>query len=295
MSFTRPKFVWQLKSRTLPLGERTLLMGIVNITPDSFSDGGQFFTPQAAVDQALRLLEQGADILDLGAESTRPNASPITSEEERKRLLPVLRGVLHASPQAIVSVDTYHAATAEAAVAEGAEIVNDVSGLLWDERMAAMLAEHRPGAVLMHTRGRPSEWASLPALEPDEVLPLVRDGLMRTLALASAAGVSKETIVLDPGFGFGKIGLANFALLARLGDLQKLACPILSGTSRKRFLTAHLENPTIEERREATSASNVAAILAGAHIVRVHDVAAARLAAAVADRILESDGLNAAS
>ena len=283
----RPQFDWKLRTRSLRLGERTLLMGIVNITPDSFSDGGQFFATKAAVEQALRLLDEGADLIDLGAESTRPNAAAITADAEQRRLLPVLEALLKARPAVIVSVDTYHAATARAALAAGAEIINDVSGLLWDRDMAAVLGEAKPGVVLMHTRGTPQQWAQLPLLSPAEVLPLVRDGLAASLALAAEAGLPREQVVLDPGFGFGKIGSANFALLAGFAELRELGLPLLAGLSRKRFLTAHLTAPTAADREAATSAANVAAILGGAHLVRVHDVASARLAAAIADAVLE--------
>ena len=203
-------FTWKLQSREITLGERTLLMGIVNVTPDSFSDGGQFLAPQAAVAHALRLLDEGADLLDLGGESTRPNATPISSAEEQSRVLPVLEGILAARHETLISVDTYHASTAEAATRAGAEIINDVSGLLWDDRMAATLAHFSPGTILMHTRGRPTDWSTLPPLAHTEVLPLVLAGLRHTLALAESAGIPRDTIVLDPGFGFGKLGAANF-------------------------------------------------------------------------------------
>jgi dihydropteroate synthase len=259
-----------LKTRTLSLGTRPLLMGIVNVTPDSFSDGGQFFSPQAAVGHALRLLDSGADLLDLGGESTRPGAIPLTSGEEQARILPVLAGILKARPEAIVSVDTYHAATAQAAVDAGAEIVNDVSGLLWDASMARVLAEAKCGCILMHTRGRPQDWSTLPTLAPDEVLPLVLNGLRQTLALAEQAGIAREAIVLDPGFGFGKLGEANWTLLERFGELRQLGYPLLAGLSRKRFLTAHLADPTLADRDAATHAANSGAIAAGAHLLRVH-------------------------
>lgn len=280
----RRHFTWQLRTRTLPLGSRTLLMGILNVTPDSFSDGGFFVTTDSALDQALQLLDEGADILDLGGESTRPNATSITADEEQARILPVLRAILSARPDTIVSVDTYHAATAEAALAAGAEIVNDVSGLLWDPRMAEVLARHRPGAILMHTRGTPQQWPTLPPLSPAEVLPLVASGLAQTLALASAAGIPRASIVLDPGFGFGKLGDSNFTLLAHLDVLADLGYPLLAGLSRKRFLTAHLPATTAGVT-DPTTAANTAAILAGAHLLRVHDIAAARAAAAIADAL----------
>jgi dihydropteroate synthase len=284
----RLPYTWRLRTRTLPLGERTLLMGIVNVTPDSFSDGGQFLNPRAAVDHGLQLLDKGADLLDLGGESTRPGSTPITADEEQARILPVLHAILHARPDTLISVDTYHAATAQTALDAGAEIVNDVSGLLWDPAMAELLARERPGAILMHTRGKPSEWANLPRLAAGQVLPLVREGLTHTLALAAAAQIPPETIVLDPGFGFGKLGPDNFILLAHLAELNQLGHPLLCGTSRKRFLTAAIPHTDAATKLHATTASNVAAILAGAHILRVHDVPAARAAAHVADAILTS-------
>jgi dihydropteroate synthase len=260
-------------------------MGIVNITPDSFSDGGNFLNPQAALTQALSLLDAGADLLDLGGESTRPNAQPITPKEERSRVLPVLEALLKARPGAIVSVDTYHSQTAAAAIAAGAEIINDVSGLQWDARMAETLARLQPGAILMHTRGKPTEWRTLPPLAPDEVMPLVLDGLRQTLAQALAAGIPPETIVLDPGFGFGKLGPDNFILLDRLAEFHQLGFPLLAGLSRKRFLTAHLTNPTPAQILEATTAAHLRCIAAGAHILRVHEIPASLLEAAQARAI----------
>ena len=262
----RPYFTWQLRTRTLPLGERTLLMGILNVTPDSFSDGGQFISIPAALNHALEMLDQGADILDLGGESTRPGATQVTENEEQSRILPVLDTILKARPEAIVSIDTYHASTAKLALAAGAEIVNDVSGLLWDQEMPATLAESSPGAILMHTRGTPREWSTHPPLTPEEVLPTVLAGLKTSLQTAIAAGLAAEKIVLDPGFGFGKRGPENFTLLAQLLHLQQLGRPILVGLSRKRFLGP---DP------HATTAAHTAAILAGAHILRVHDIPAA--------------------
>jgi len=267
-----PKFTWQLRTRTLLLGERPLLMGILNVTPDSFSDGGRFFSTEKALTQALQLLDRGADLLDLGGESTRPNAIPVSAEEEQTRILAVLHAILKARPEAILSIDTYHSETAAAALDAGAEIINDVSGLLWDHGMAALLAKEKPGAILMHTRGRPQEWPTLPPLAPEEILPLVLNGLTHTLALARAAGMPRDTIVLDPGFGFGKAGAENFTLLAHFDDLHQLGYPLLAGLSRKRFLTAHLEHPAPKDRLEATNAANAALIQAGAHILRIHDI-----------------------
>ena len=285
----RSHFLWQLRTRSLSLGHGTLLMGILNVTPDSFSDGGRFVTPSTALDQALQLLDDGADLIDLGGESTRPNATPISAEEEQSRILPVLQAILRARPATIVSVDTYHAATAEAAIHAGAEIVNDVSGLLWDPKMAEVLAAHRPGAILMHTRGSPRTWNTLPPLPPAYVVPLVVSGLAHTLLLAHTAGIPRASIVLDPGFGFGKLGDENFTLLTHFDALAQFGLPLLAGLSRKRFLAAHLPKPPEPDRLEtATIAANVAAILAGAHLLRVHDIPAARAAASIADILLHS-------
>ena len=290
---------WQLRTRRLTLGGRTRVMGVVNITPDSFSDGGLCFLPEEAVAHALRLLDEGADLLDLGAESTRPGSlvgdasAEVSAAEEQDRLLPVLEALLRARPDAVVSVDTYKAATARAAVAAGAEIVNDVSGLTWDGEMAATCAELRCGVVLMHTRGRPEQWRSLPSLAPDEVLPLVLDGLADSLKTAARAGIAGEAIVLDPGYGFGKRLGENFSLLARQAELLALARPLLAGLSRKSFLAktlarlpAYRGDVGVEARETASVAALVTAILHGASIVRVHQVKAAVEAAAIADAVL---------
>jgi dihydropteroate synthase len=296
----RPRFDWRLRTRTLPLGDRTLLMAILNLTPDSFSGDGLLSSPpgafrhagtKLAVAAAVEALDAGADILDLGAESTRPNATPLTADEEQSRLLPVLEALLHQRPEAVVSVDTYHASTARAAAHLGAEIINDVSGLSWDSDLAATVAASRCGLVLMHTRGRPTQWSQQPALPRDEVLSTVFSGLCEGLATAEAAGIATQRIVLDPGFGFGKQGAENMALLAGLGRLRELGRPLLIGLSRKRFLAQTLQSAGLKagaDRRTATVAANTAAILAGAHILRVHDVPAAREAAAIADALLDA-------
>ena len=287
---SRPRFSWRLRTRTLPLGRHTLLMGILNVTPDSFSDGNHFLTPRAAHDHALFLLDEGADLLDIGGESTRPNAAPVTAAEETERILPVIRSILKARPETILSVDTYHAETAKCALDAGVEIINDVSGLLWDPEMAAFLAREKPGAVLMHTRGAPRLWSTLPPLPHGEILPMVLSGLTHSLHLARTAGIPEDRLVLDPGFGFGKLGDENFTLLAHLGQLQKFNLPFLAGISRKRFLTAWLQQIPLDLdviQRNATSAANTVAILKGAHLLRVHDISAARAAAHIADSLLK--------
>jgi dihydropteroate synthase len=294
--FKRTVMHWQLRSRVLELGRRTLVMGIVNITPDSFSDGGLFLAPEAAVAHGLQLLDEGAEILDLGAESTRPGSSlgiVVSADEEQARLLPVLEGILRARPGAIVSVDTYKAATARAAVKAGAEIVNDVSGFAWDAEMARACAEARCGVALMHTRGRPKEWRAQPPLEPDELLDAVRTGLTASLEEAAAAGIPLECIVLDPGYGFGKRFEENYFLLARQAELLTLGRPLLAGVSRKSFLGRTLAplhggaDAPVEARATASVAAMTAAILKGASIVRVHAVRQAVEAALIADAVLE--------
>ena len=284
----RPHFSWQLRSRSLSLGERTRVMGIVNVTPDSFSDGGAHGSTQAAVDHAVRLLDEGADMVDIGGESTRPGtaaatAGAIADGEEQGRVLPVIAGVLRARPDAIVSVDTYRANTARLAVEAGAEIVNDVSGLLWDDAMSATVAELQCGLVVMHTRGLPSEWKMLQALRNDEIVPLVLHDLQEAVAEAEEAGIARGRMVIDPGFGFGKRGEENWTLLAHLDQLAPLGFPLLAGLSRKGFVAPTLQ---AHERDVATHAANALAIKKGAHLLRVHDVAGARQAVAIADAAL---------
>ncbi|MGA3102121.1 MAG: dihydropteroate synthase [Terracidiphilus sp.] len=289
---------WRLRTRTLELGRRTLVMGVVNITPDSFSDGGLFFSPEAAVAHGLKLIEEGADILDLGAESTRPGSragsanAAVSVDEEQARLLPVVEGILKRLPRAVVSVDTYKAATARAALATGAEIVNDVSGFTWDPAITEVCAEFHAGVVLSHTRGRPEEWRAQPQLEPDALLATVREGLATSLAAAERAGIPSDATVLDPGYGFGKRFGENYTLLARQSELLELGRPLLAGLSRKSFL-GHMLSPLfggepapIADRENASLAAMTAAILHGASIVRVHAVRPAVEAARIADAIL---------
>jgi dihydropteroate synthase len=287
----RPHFRWALRTRSLVLGERTLLVGVVNVTPDSLSDGGKFLSATKAIDHALGLLDEGADILDIGGESTRPGArSPVSAQEELDRVLPVMEGILQRRPEAILSIDTYKNETARVAVRAGAEIVNDVSGFLWDPAMAATCVELRSGVILMHTRGRSHEWRTQPPLPPEEVVPLVLRELKQRADAAIAEGVEQAAIVLDPGFGFGKILEENYLLLARFDELHTLGYPLLAGVSRKAFLGRTLAQiyghdvPT-EQRGNATVAAVTAAVLAGAHLVRVHDVKAAREAVTIADAI----------
>lgn len=297
-SISRRGARWQLRTRTLELGERTLIMGVVNVTPDSFSDGGAFLRTEDAVTHALHCLEEGADLLDLGAESTRPGsraggtAPAVSADEEQARLLPPLEGILKAVPQAVVSVDTYKAATARAAVAAGAEIINDVSGFTWDDEMAAVCAATRVGVVLTHTRGKPDQWRTQQQLAPDAVLAMVRDGLASSIDAARNAGIPLDAVVLDPGYGFGKRFGENFSLLKHQAELLSLRRPLLAGISRKSFLGHRLAplyggmSAPVEARENASLAAMVAAILHGASIVRMHNVRPAVEAARIADAIL---------
>ena len=266
-------------------------MGVLNVTPDSFSDGGHFLDPDRAIAHGIELLSEGADILDVGGESTRPGEKDFVSvEEEKRRAIPVIEGILRQAPDAVISIDTYKAETAKAALGSGAEVVNDVSGFTWDENMLPILKAHACGCVLMHTRGRPQQWRSLPRLQPAEVVPMVFAGLERLADCAVLAGVNRDRIVLDPGFGFGKRLDENFSLLADLAKLQELGFPLLSGTSRKSFIAKTTD--LASARLAGTIASVTASILQGVHLVRVHDVREALEAARVADAILEARSLD---
>jgi dihydropteroate synthase len=289
---------WRLRTRPLELGRRTIVMGVVNITPDSFSDGGLFLASDQAIAHAIRLLDEGADLLDLGAESTRPGSRAgdadalVSTEEEQERLLPVLKGILKTRPDAIISVDTYKSETARAALDAGAEIINDVSGFMWDPAIAGVCAEFGAGVVLTHTRGKPDEWRAQPQLAPDELMTMVRESLQSSLDAAAAAGIAAESIVLDPGYGFGKRFSENYAMLGRQAELLVLGRPVLAGLSRKSFLGHTLAplfggtDAPVNERENAGLAAMTAAILQGASIVRVHNVRPAVEAARIADSIL---------
>src|SRR5580698_4122229 len=289
----RAIFQWNLGTRALELGRRTLIMGIVNVTPDSFSDGGLYVDAEKAVVHAERLLDEGATMIDVGGESTRPGtAEAVSEEEERRRVLPVIRDLKRRRPSAVISIDTYKASVARAAVELGAEVVNDVSGFRWDPKMAKTLGELKVGAVLMHTRGRPEEWRSLPPIG-DPVL-IVRRDLLQWAEAATLAGIKRDRLVLDPGFGFGKRMEENYPLLAHFAELQQTGFPLLAGVSRKSFIGRALardgKDAGIAERLYGTLAAETALILKGAHIIRTHDVKFAVEAARVADAIVASGG-----
>ncbi len=291
---SRPHYRWRLRTRELELGPRTLVMGILNVTPDSFSDGGKFLARDHAVAHALKMLEDGADLLDIGGESTRPGTpvaeSGIPAAEELRRIMPVMEDVLRERPDAILSVDTYKAEVARAAVNAGCEIVNDVSALRWDQHMAATVAELACGAILMHTRGRPREWRDL--APSADILAEVKADLREYASTALARGIARDRIMLDVGIGFGKKFDQNYPLLAGLDQLHQLGFPLLVGTSRKSFvgrtLASEGKDAPPDQRLHGSIAAATASVLKGAHIVRVHDVKAAAEAVKIADAILRA-------
>jgi dihydropteroate synthase len=310
----RPVFDWKLEARSLQLGKRTIVMGVVNVTPDSFSDGGQHFDRDQAVEYGLQLLDQGATIIDVGGESTRPGAkvvaaaagggpktagragsqsktavaeakTAVSEKEEIERVVPVIRAIKEKRPDALLSVDTYKASVARAAVAAGAEIVNDVSGLRWDAEMGKTLAELQCGVILMHMRGKPEEWRTLPPAS--DIVVLVKRELREWADAALMVAIKRERIALDPGFGFGKNFEENYPLLKRLEELHQLHYPLVVGVSRKSFIGRAVardgKDAPVSERLYGTLGAESVAIVKGAHIIRTHDVKACVDAARLAD------------
>jgi dihydropteroate synthase len=267
--------------RVLALGERTLVMGVLNVTPDSFADGGLRFEPERAIDDGLRMIAEGADILDVGGESTRPGAQALDADEELRRVLPVVERL--AASGALVSIDTYKAVVAREAVARGAAIVNDISGLQFDHEMGRAVAETGAAVVLMHNRGRSGEMYRY--AEYDNVPAEIAAELRLAMARAADAGIGIESIVLDPGLGFAKRAVHSYEALAQLEALAALDRPILSGPSRKSFLKDAIGDKPPSEREWGTAAAVAASVLLGAHIVRVHGVAGMADVVRVADRI----------
>lgn len=274
-----------LRNRTLTWGARTYLMGILNVTPDSFSGDGLLSRPaddylEQALAQARSFLDAGADILDVGGESTRPGSQPVEAEEELRRVLPVIRAIAAEFPQALISVDTYKAAVAEAALQAGACIVNDVWGLRADPDLAAVVARGRAAVILMHNRSQPANvevrdrlGAAYRGAEYADLLTDVRNELIESVELARRAGVPEDHIILDPGIGFGKTVEQNLELIDRLGEIRALGFPVLLGPSRKSFIGYTLDLPP-DQRLEGTAAAVAVGITRGADIVRVHDVPA---------------------
>lgn len=281
--FRRKRFRLKLPSRTLDLGARTLVMGVLNVTPDSFSDGGLHFDTEAAVERAFEIERQGADIIDIGAESTRPGSEGISAQEELWRLLPVL-AKLQGRLKIPISVDTSKFEVADAAADAGAQILNDVTALRRDPRIAEVARKRKLPLVLMHMRGEPRTMQKKPFAR--DVLRDVTSGLRDAIALARRAGVAKSQIIIDPGFGFGKSYPQGYELLERLPELARLGYPLLVGTSRKSFIGAALDRAALSERIWGTAATVTASILGGAHIVRVHDVAEMVQVVRVTDAVL---------
>ena len=285
---SRKKFNLRLCSGKLVLGERTLVMGVLNVTPDSFSDGGKFCAEEQAMQHAVQMERAGADLIDVGAESTRPGSEEISIDAELRRVLPVLRG-LRRLLKIPISIDTQKSEVAESALDAGAEIINDISGLKNDPRIAEVAARRRVPLILMHMRGEPRTMQKGPFAR--DVMKDVIQGLRKSVILARKAGVPKSQIILDPGIGFGKSFAQNYELLQKLPQLAKLGYPLLVGTSRKGFLGTTLAREgkpaPPEERIWGTAATVTASILNGAHIVRVHDVAEMVQVARVADCLLD--------
>jgi dihydropteroate synthase len=280
----RKTYYWKLNSREVALGQRTVIAGVLNLTPDSFHDGGRYQEPDRAYARALELEEQGAGILDIGAESTRPGSSRVPAAIELQRLVPVLKR-LRDKLRIPISVDTYKAEVAERALELGVDIINDPSGLTFDPGLAKVVVQHNAGLILNHMRGRPETWNRLPPI--GDVMGMLVKELEATVSRARHAGVDKNRIVIDPGLGFGKRKEQNSEIIARLAELAQLDMPMMTGPSHKLFLA----QPTPEGTRYATAAAVTASILAGAHIVRVHDVAEMHAVALIADEISKSAAL----
>lgn len=312
---SRPQFELEIKDRKIRLGERTLVMGVVNVTPDSFSDGGLYLAPDRAIRHGLEMARQGADWIDVGGESTRPGAKPISAEEELRRVIPVIRGLRERMRSLAISIDTTKAQVAEEAVRAGATILNDISGLRFDSRLAEVARRHRTPLVLMHIRGRPETMQQRPFVR--SIWRAVRGGLAWSIRRAEALGVRRSQLIIDPGLGFGKTRRQNFEIVAQLHRLRRFGLPILVGASRKSFVQAVVAGEGLEPSRSkqrpvwiwpfivgagsarsrkrgalpcldpGDAAMVAATVLGGAHIVRIHDVEAALPAVRIADAILK--------
>ena len=279
------------KSFTLELGQRTCIMGVLNVTPDSFSDGGRFFARGAAIDQALRLVDQGADIIDIGGESTRPYADSVTAEDELRRVIPVIEALAERVPVPI-SIDTTKSVVARLALTAGAAIINDVSALRLDPEMTAVAAESGAPVILMHMLGTPKTMQHAPVYA--DVMAEIRDFLVGVVEAAVGGGIARDRLIIDPGIGFGKTVAHNLQIIQHLPKLQDLDLPILIGASRKAFIRTLLTPPDGADLRPdapvvatGTLAAVCAAALRGAHIVRVHDVDTARAALKIVDAVIE--------
>lgn len=275
---------WEIAGGKLSIGARTLVMGVLNVTPDSFSDGAEFYSPEKALEQAQQMVEEGADIIDIGGESTRPGAALVSPEEEIRRVIPVIEQMADRLT-APLSIDTTKSLVARAALRAGVAIVNDISALRFDFHIADEVAKSRAGIVLMHSRGTPATMHRLPPVA--DILEEVVGNLRSSISMAERRGVKGESIVIDPGIGFGKSPEQNIQLIARLDELARSfpSFPILIGTSRKSFIGRVLDEAPVNQRLHGTMATVAAAVLRGAHIVRVHDVKAAVETVRVTDAI----------
>lgn len=275
------RYHWKLQSRELVLGERTLMMGILNVTPDSFSDGGNYSDPDRAFARALEMEDEGADIIDVGAESTRPGSQRISEAEELRRLVPVLKR-LRGKLNIPISVDTYKSGVAEKALEHGAEIINDPTGVLLDLQLPKVITKYDAGLIVNHMRGTPETWAHLPPIK--SLMRSISIDLEAALHRIRQARVEKHQLVIDPGLGFGKRREQNSEIIAQLGVLKTFDLPIAIGPSRKSFLRK--EQP--QDTEFATAGAVAACILQGAHIVRVHDVKSMKIVAEVADAVRQA-------
>lgn len=279
------EYIFQVNGKEFTLGPRTWIMGVINITPDSFSDGGLFFDNDKALEKGLQLVEAETDIIDIGGESTRPGSEPVSPEEEIRRVVPLITA-LRKRTETLISIDTTKSEVAQAALDAGADIVNDISALRFDPRMAPLVAEENVPVILMHMKGTPKTMQVNPTYE--DVLLEVKTFLEESIDKAQASGIKKERIIIDPGIGFGKSIKHNLVLINNLHILEGLERPILIGVSRKSFIGTILDSPP-EERLEGTIASAILSIIHGAHILRVHDVASVKKAVQVAEAIMRED------
>lgn len=284
-NINRNEFILKTSRRKIHLGKKTLIMGILNVTPDSFSDGGLFYSQQKAVEHGLRMVDEGADMIDIGGESTRPGSATVPVNVELKRVVPVIEGLI-GKIKIPVSIDTTKSRVARLAVDAGAEIINDVNALNGDRNMAKTVSESRAALILMHMRGKPANMQK-GDLDYDNLMGEITDYLGKSSEKAVKAGVEKESIIFDPGIGFGKTPEDNYKIIRNLSELKAMGMPVMIGTSRKSFI-GKTTGDEPSDRMEGTAATVAAAIMNGCHIVRVHDVAAMKKVAAVTDAIVHS-------
>lgn len=275
-------FQIEFKNKSIKLSERTHIMGILNVTPDSFSDGGEFLNSDQAVARGIQMAEQGADIIDIGAESTRPGAEPISLDEELNRIMPVLEG-LKSKVEIPISVDTYKSSVAEETLHNGADMINDISGLRFDPNMKDVIAKYDVPVVIMHIKGEPRNMQNNP--QYDDLMSEIYGFLAESITLAKQAGIGESNILIDPGIGFGKKLGDNYEILRRLAEFQNLGCPILIGPSRKSFIGNVLDLPP-DQRLEGTATAVAVGIQNGADMVRVHDVREMKRVCRIADLLV---------